>query len=280
MAENSAGGVNVGVPIIATDPDGDTLTYSLSGADAGAFSIDAGTGQVTTIDGITYDYEVKSAYSLVVSAADEGGLAVSIPATVNLTDVNEAPAFDEGASATRQVAENSASGVNVGAASTATDPDGDTLTYTLSGADAGSFDLSAATGQLTTREGVAYDYESKSTYAVTVTAEDPEGASASISVTVSITDVEETPPEPEPTPLASCFTDLGSLTGAAEFSGAWDGRGLPGPPPGGQSGPLHPLHPIGGNRGEHHPQVGVGRGAVRVEGHAAERLGDAARSDL
>ena len=74
---------------------------------------------------------------------------------------------------------------------TATDPDDDTLTYTLSGADYGSFDLNAATGQLTTREGVSYDYETQAAYAVTVTAEDPEGAIASINVTVSLTDVEE-----------------------------------------------------------------------------------------
>ncbi len=40
LAENSAGGLNVGTPVSADDPDGDALTYSLSGADAGSFDID------------------------------------------------------------------------------------------------------------------------------------------------------------------------------------------------------------------------------------------------
>ena len=227
VAENRPAGTSIGLPLTATDPDSDTLTYSLSGSDAGSFEIDAATGQLTTIDSVTYDYETKTTYAVTVAAEDADHAVATISVTVSLTDVeeaapNQAPVFDEGDGATRTLAENTAAGENVGAPMTATDPDDDTLLYTLSGADAGSFDLNAATGQLTTREGVTYDYESKSTYAVTVTAEDPEDASASINVTVSLTDVEETPPEPEPTLITSCFTNLGSLTGAAEFSGAWD----------------------------------------------------------
>ena len=107
------------------------------------------------------------------------------------TPPNRDPVFDEGDNATRTLAENAVTGENVGLPLTATDPDEDTLTYTLSGADAGSFDLNAATGQLSAREGATYDYEAKQTYAVTVTAEDPEGASASIHVTVTLTDVVE-----------------------------------------------------------------------------------------
>ncbi len=227
LAENTAGGENVGLPLTATDPDEDTLTYSLSGEDADSFDLNAATGQLLTKEGVSYDYENKSTYAVTVAAEDGGHAVATIAVTVNLTDVeevppNNAPVFDEGDSATRTLAENTAGGENVGLPLTATDPDEDTLAYSLTGEDADSFDLNAATGQLTTREGAAYDYEAKSTYAVTVTAEDPEGASASIAVTVSLTDVDETPPEPEPTPLTSCFTNLGSLSGGSEFSGAWD----------------------------------------------------------
>ena len=204
LAENSAAGVNVGAAVSASDPDGDALTYTLSGSAAGSFSIDASTGQVQTRSGVIYDYETQTSYSLAVTANDGNGGTASIQVTVNLTDVeeaapNRAPVFGEGDSATRTLAENTAGGENVGLPLTATDPDGNTLTYTLSGADAGSFGLNAATGQLTTKEGVSYDYEAKQTYAVTVTAEDPEGASASIAVTVNLTDVDETPPDTAPT---------------------------------------------------------------------------------
>ena len=198
LAENTAAGVNVGLPLTATNPDDDTLTYSLSSDDAGSFDLNAATGQLTTKEGVTYDYEAKQTYAVTVTAEDPEGASASISVTVSLTDVeeaapNQAPVFDEGDGATRTLAENTAAGVNVGLPLTATNPDDDTLTYSLSSDDAGSFDLNAATGQLTTGEGVTYDYEANQTYAVTVTAEDPEGASASINVTVSLTDANDPP---------------------------------------------------------------------------------------
>ena len=223
VAENSAAGTNVGAPITATDPDGNTLTYSLSGADAGSFEIDAATGQVQTKSGVVYDYEARPAYSLAVIADDGKGLSASILVTVNLTDVNEAPAFDEGASATRQVAENSPAGTSIGLPLTATDQDSDTLTYSLSGSDAGSFEIDAATGQLTTIDGVTYDYETKASYAVTVTVEDADHAVATISVTVSLTDVEEAVPNQAP-----IFDEGdGATRTLAENTAAGENVGLP-----------------------------------------------------
>ena len=51
----------------------------------------------------------------------------------------------------------------MGAAVTVTDPDdGDTL----SGTDAASFAIGSSTGQLTTKSGVTYDYETKQRYSV------------------------------------------------------------------------------------------------------------------
>jgi len=219
VAENSASGTNVGSPITATDPDaGDTLTYSLSGTDAASFAIGSSTGQITTKSGVTYDYESsKSSYTLAVDVSDGNGGTDSAPVTVRLTDVNEDPAF-AGSSATLEVAENSAAGTNVGAAVTATDPDADdTLSYSLSGTDAASFAIDSSTGQITTKSGVTYDYESKKTYSVTVSASDGNGGTDSIAVTVNLTDVEETPPvvvEPDPPAPTPPTADAG-----ADFDG-------------------------------------------------------------
>ena len=66
---------------------------------------------------------------------------------------NAAPAFASD-TATRSLAENTAAGTDIGAALAATDAEGDTLTYTLGGTDAASFDLVAASGQLRTKSGV------------------------------------------------------------------------------------------------------------------------------
>ena len=203
----------MGSAITATDSDGDTLTYSLSGDDPASFDIDSATAQITTKTGVTYDYESKSSYSLAVDVSDGNGGTDSTPVTVNLTDVNEDPSF-AGSPATLEVAENSALGTNVGAAITATDPDaGDTLTYSLSGTDAASFAIGSSTGQITTKTGVTCDYESKSRYSLTVEASDGSGVTASIAVTVNLTDVDEAPAqEPGPANQDLSFTEGASAT--------------------------------------------------------------------
>ena len=98
--------------------------------------------------------------------------------------VNYAPAF-----ITRQVAENTPSGTDIGAPVAAADPEGATLTYSLLGIDADSFAIDSASGQLSTES--ALDYETRNTYTVKVTATDDRGASSSVLVTISVTDVAE-----------------------------------------------------------------------------------------
>ncbi len=90
VAENTAAGSDIGNPVAAADPDaGDTLTYSLSGADKDHFAIDAATGQLQTHGAL--DYEGQSSYSVTVTATDGGGLADSIPVTITVTDVADNP---------------------------------------------------------------------------------------------------------------------------------------------------------------------------------------------
>ena len=101
---------------------------------------------------------------------------------------NRAPVFSEGGSATRSVAENEPAGTNVGSPVVATDLNqGDTLTYTLDGADAGSFTIVPTSGQI--RTNATLDYETKASYVVTVTATDRSLAADSIEVTISVIQV-------------------------------------------------------------------------------------------
>ena len=76
------------------------------------------------------------------------------------------------AAATRAIAENTASDTDIGSAVAATDPDDDTLTYTLSGADAASFSINGTNGQLQTK--AVLDYETQTSYTVTITVSDSE----------------------------------------------------------------------------------------------------------
>ena len=65
--------------------------------------------------------------------------------------------------------------------------DDDTLTYSLGGTDAASFDIVAASGQLQTK--APLDYETKDTCTVTVTVTDSSNASGTVTVTINVTDV-------------------------------------------------------------------------------------------
>ena len=204
IAENTASSVNIGSAVSATDADNDSLTYTLGGTDASSFSIVSTSGQLQT--NAALDYETKSSYSVTVSVSDGNGGSDSIDVTLNVTDVDEnrAPAFSEENSATRSIAENTASGVNIGSAVAATDADNDTLTYSLGGTDASSFSITSSSGQLQTS--AALDYETKSSYSVTVEVSDGNGGSDSITVTINVTDVDEN--------RAPAFTDGTSTTRA------------------------------------------------------------------
>ena len=212
VSSGTAPGRNVGSRVRATDADqGDVLTYSLSGTDGDAFDIDAATGQIHTKAVLVYDPDPDgdNTYEVTVSvhAGFDGGYNESsasdatIEVTITVRAVaqrpppppvsppsNRSPSFAEGEATTRSVAENTVEGQDIGAPLEAVDPDrGDTLTYTLEGEDAASFDIDATTGQLRTK--AALDYEAKTSYTFTVTATDPDGETATIEVTINVTNV-------------------------------------------------------------------------------------------
>ena len=191
VAENVKG-ASVGDPVAGIDAD--PLLYELSGDDSDAFDIDK-SGQITTA--VKLDYETKSSYTVTVTATDPSLASASIVVNITVTDEDDAgtvilltgnaPAFaaDE---MTRSVAENTAAGAAIGDPVAAADEDGDALTYTLWGDDAGSFGIDSATGQLMTS--AALDYETKMSYTVTVTASSGKAdeMDAMTTVTISVTD--------------------------------------------------------------------------------------------
>ena len=154
-----------------TDIGTDASTYTLVAADVGK-KIQVG---VSFQDDSDNDEELTS------EAYPSGTETIAAADTTN-----NAPTFTDGPSTSRSIAENTASGQNIGAPITATDADtGDTLTYDLGGTDAAAFGIVSASGQIQTR--AALDYETKSSYTVTVTVSDGNGGSDSIDVTINVT---------------------------------------------------------------------------------------------
>ena len=98
--------------------------------------------ELSTFIDDTVTLTVALAADAVEDAATNGNLAVSATGVTNAITANAEPEFTEGTSTTRSVAENTASGQNIGAPVTATDADtSDTLTYTLGGTDAAAFGI-------------------------------------------------------------------------------------------------------------------------------------------
>ena len=85
---------------------------------------------------------------------------------------------------------------NVGAVMTATDQDGDTLSYTLEGTHSGKFTIVATSGQIRTKPGEKYDRETTASYSVTAKASDGYGGTDMIAVTINVDNAAEVPVAP------------------------------------------------------------------------------------
>ena len=186
-------------PVSATDPDKSAvLTYTLKDANLLPFRILDYSGQLLVDDALD-----QSSYTLSVSVTDgqdaDGNPDTTADATILVTvnvsgggSSNNTPAFPSTETGARSIAENTTTVENVGAPVIAEDDDtDDTLTYTLGGTDAGFFTIVSDSGQIQTKTGQTYDFETKPTYSVTVTADDSNGGTADKAVTITLTNVEE-----------------------------------------------------------------------------------------
>ena len=223
LAENSVATTAVDT-LTATDPEGDSLSYSITagntdvdGDGKAAFAINTSTGAITVNDAGDLNFEDTKTFSLTVSASD-GSLSSTATATVNLTNVNEAPTLS---SKTLSLAENSVATTAVGAL-TATDPDGDSLTYSITagntdvdGDGKAAFAINSSTGAITVNDAGDLNYEGTRTFSLTVNASDGDLTGTSTAV-IDLTDVNEVPTLSSKTlSLAEnsvAATDVGTLT--------------------------------------------------------------------
>ncbi|TCP10971.1 DUF4347 domain-containing protein [Simplicispira metamorpha] len=182
----------------ATDADaGQSLTYSLSGTDAALLNIDSNSGAVTLK--ASADYEAQASYRFSVTATDNAAapLSATQAVTVSVTDVNEAPSAVALSRSSTSLAENTriASRREVASLNITDDALGSN-TVTLSGKDAGSFEVSV--GKLYLQAGTVLDFETQSRYDVSVSVADSTVAGSSpvrTDFTLRVTDVnEEGPP--------------------------------------------------------------------------------------
>ena len=173
---------------LATDADGDTLSYSLSGTDATLFTIDAATGEVCFIEAPDFenpgDADGDNVYDIIVTASD-GTNSTDQAVAITVTNENDnTPSFTSNAAVS--VAEKQTEAYTA----VATDADGDDLSYNLSGTDAALFMINAMTGEVRFRESPDFenpgDADGDNVYDIVVTASDgTNSAERAVAITVT-----------------------------------------------------------------------------------------------
>ena len=90
VPEHAERAAYIGSPVIATDPDGDVLTYSLGDVfDGQTFIVDSAWGQLMTKAPL--DFETKASYTVVAGVTDGRGAGDTMVVTINVTDIPEVP---------------------------------------------------------------------------------------------------------------------------------------------------------------------------------------------
>ncbi|MCL1142371.1 Ig-like domain-containing protein [Shewanella gaetbuli] len=181
------------IDVDATDTDGDTLTYSLSGTDAALFNIAPATGIVTFKVAANFeaptDADANNIYQMNVNVSD-GLLSTTQAIFITVVDVNDAPIIISAASAS--VTENQLIGIDANA----TDEDGDTLSYSLSGIDAALFNINSVSGAVTFKLPPDYevpaDSNSDNIYQVNISVSDA-NATTMQAVSIVVTDINDAP---------------------------------------------------------------------------------------
>ena len=200
----------------ASDPNGDTLSYSISGgADQSLFSINVITGALTFTQAPDFenptDVGSNNEYNLRVAASD-GSSSTEQDVVVTVTNIEESTpnspptALDSGG--TLVMRENEPVGTVVGVFQ-AQDPDGDALSYHLvNGLGDGNNSLFVMDLNGTLKTGVEFDYELYQSLSIRVAAMDEDNASVEGEFIVIVTDVDENVPNQAPHSLDSGGTLL------------------------------------------------------------------------
>jgi uncharacterized protein YjiK len=221
----------------ATDPDPDTLTYSISGgADASRFTVASTTGVLTFVSPPNFEAPIdagaNNVYDVVVSVSDGNGGSDSQAIAATVLNVNEFPPIisSNGGGSTASISrpENTTAVTTVAA----TDGDFDSIVYSLSaGADIDDFTINPSTGALAFVTPPDFeapaDANTDNFYEVTVSASDG-SLSDTQALTVEVTDVAG---ETNLAPVVDAGSDQAiTLPASATLDGTVSDDGLPNPP--------------------------------------------------
>jgi hypothetical protein len=194
VSENASGDVIYTARATDSDYHGQSsVKYSLQGSPAG-LSINEDTGEVTLDESV--DYEAQDKITFTVLARDTANNSSSKEVTIKVKDVDERapeltsdvnlPSIEENSGAAQVVYNAKANDIFD------TEVKSGGVSFSLDGADAGSFAIDGRSGRIRLLDNP--DYETKSEYNFTLVVEDKSGNTAYQSLVLNISDVDEVAP--------------------------------------------------------------------------------------
>ena len=195
VPENTAKGRPVGARVVATDPEGDRLTYTLDALGAMNFDIDVATGQLLTKVALDTEAPDGGAYTVIVTATDpylvtdtRGSDTIDVRVTV--ADEEEDPEV------TGEASVDVAEGMTAVATYTGADDEDSTgPAFTLEGTDSDKFAITSPGGVLTFKAAPNFespgDRNGDNDYQVRLKVTDSNDQADTLDVTVTVTNVEE-----------------------------------------------------------------------------------------
>ena len=186
IAENQPVSATVGT-FNTTDSDSSSFTYTLvsgtGSTDNASFAIVGNTLTTTA----SFDYETNSAYSIRVRSKDSSDQYTEQVFTINVGNVNEAPA--NLTLSNSSVAENLSIGTQVGTLTTTDEDTGDTFTYQLvAGTGSGDNAMFSISGN-TLLTAASFDYNAKNTYSIRMRSTDQGGLYTEKTFTIGVTTI-------------------------------------------------------------------------------------------
>ncbi|GAB5476062.1 MAG: hypothetical protein Mars2KO_41610 [Maribacter sp.] len=187
VTENVIGRGGLVATLVASDPDGDDITFDWNpNGSVSAFELNTTTGDIRTVNDEQGDLDFETTPQYIVSViASDGELTTQADITINVTDFNDRP---EASDQTFTAAEDIDDSVLIGQI-VATDQDGNALTFSVDIDNDLKFELSS-TGEIRLRQNASLDFETKTSHQISVDISDGT-ETIRVNITVDVTDVDE-----------------------------------------------------------------------------------------
>ncbi|MGZ2372077.1 hypothetical protein ACXR6G_20100, partial [Ancylomarina sp. YFZ004] len=200
ISENIEADAAVHITALATDADGDNITYFLLDNAGGRFKINETTGVVTVADASLIDFETDEFHIIRIEARSTDASVIAGDFQIDVTDVDGTGGDTDNAitnlidndPAANSISENIEADAAVHITALATDADGDNITYFLLDNAGGRFEIHETTGIVTVADASLIDFETDEFHTIRIEARSTDESVIAENFRIDVTDVDET----------------------------------------------------------------------------------------